>query len=505
MIFLCFINKIALRQSLLQEVELANQELKYGKINEAQKIFETLYNENSQKPVVTIAYTNFLYKQGRYNEIIKIYESYKNDITTKMKEIYENSKRNLKLEQRMVDNLDFLYKESPYKKNYVLRIAVKYMKKYEYIKANDILQQAKETFKNDNDIQLEIVHLLFLEGKYKEAFENIPEDARHKQIFIDFKNLHAKAKRVEAMIIENDTGYDDYNSYRIQKQSENKFRAYKNLIDEIKDTMHKDTFTPSILTELRDTLIEAFLFIGKSLAIKGLSRYAKDLIKSKPTDDNKYYYINSLIQDKNIEQASSEMNYLKFKNTLLKDRLVNLINKEKERQEKIQKEEELRKKKQREDEKRRREQQQKQWQYQQKQQQQKYGKKGGDDPKGYYKIIGVNKNASEDDIRKKYKKLIRIKDPDAYKGTDQKKKEALTEELMKINEAKTVLLDKEKRQLYDQGLYDQQNQGYGGYRHAGGADVNDIFKAFFGGGSGGTFFTSDNGGGRYEQRTYFYL
>lgn len=204
-----------------------------------------------------------------------------------------------------------------------------------------------------------------------------------------------------------------------------------------------------------------------------------------------------------MEQAKSEIEFLKFKNNLLKEKLENLLRKEIEKKEQSEKEEEMNKKKQRENEKRRREQQQNQWEYQQKQQNQRYGKKGGDDPKGYYKILGVDKNASENEIRKKYKKLIIKKDPDAYKGKDEKKKEALNEELMKINEAKSVLLDKKKRDLYDQGLYDQQNQG-ANYRHAGGHDVNDIFKAFFGGGGGSQFFTSGNNG-RYEQRTYFYL
>ena len=63
----------------------------------------------------------------------------------------------------------------------------------------------------------------------------------------------------------------------------------------------------------------------------------------------------------------------------------------------------------------------------------------------YYKILGVNKDASQDDIKKAYKKLARQyhpdlnpNDPDAHR------------KFQEINEANEVLSDPEKRKKYDQ-------------------------------------------------------
>ena len=61
--------------------------------------------------------------------------------------------------------------------------------------------------------------------------------------------------------------------------------------------------------------------------------------------------------------------------------------------------------------------------------------------KDYYKILGVEKNASKDDIKKAFRKLAHEHHPDKNSGNDTKFKE--------INEAYTVLSDDQKRQQYD--------------------------------------------------------
>ncbi|MER3482998.1 MAG: molecular chaperone DnaJ, partial [Meiothermus sp.] len=64
--------------------------------------------------------------------------------------------------------------------------------------------------------------------------------------------------------------------------------------------------------------------------------------------------------------------------------------------------------------------------------------------KDYYATLGVSKNASEEEIKKAFKKLARKHHPDVSKdpGAEEKFKE--------INEAYTVLSDPEKRRFYDQ-------------------------------------------------------
>ena len=65
--------------------------------------------------------------------------------------------------------------------------------------------------------------------------------------------------------------------------------------------------------------------------------------------------------------------------------------------------------------------------------------------KDYYKILGVDRNADADAIKKAYRKLARQHHPDVNKG--EKKAE---DRFKEINEANDVLSDPEKRKVYDQ-------------------------------------------------------
>src|SRR5687768_4065396 len=64
--------------------------------------------------------------------------------------------------------------------------------------------------------------------------------------------------------------------------------------------------------------------------------------------------------------------------------------------------------------------------------------------KDYYKILGVSRNASDDDIRKAFRKLAREYHPDVAKNKSQAE-----EKFKEINEAYEVLSDPEKRKKYD--------------------------------------------------------
>ena len=105
----------------------------------------------------------------------------------------------------------------------------------------------------------------------------------------------------------------------------------------------------------------------------------------------------------------------------------------------------------------------------------------------YYEVLGVSKNASEDEIKRAYKKLARKYHPDMNPGD----KEA-EEKFKEVNEANEVLSNPEKKAKYDQfgfaGVDPNYGAGQGGYDGAGGfdfGDLGDIFGSFFGGGFGG--------------------
>lgn len=115
--------------------------------------------------------------------------------------------------------------------------------------------------------------------------------------------------------------------------------------------------------------------------------------------------------------------------------------------------------------------------------------------KDYYKILGVSKNASDDDINKAYKKLARKYHPDLNQN-DKKAEERFKE----VNEANEVLKDPQKRKMYDQlgpnwqnGQNFQRPPGFENMRFdfggSGGGGFNasgfsDFFETLFGGGRG---------------------
>jgi molecular chaperone DnaJ len=112
--------------------------------------------------------------------------------------------------------------------------------------------------------------------------------------------------------------------------------------------------------------------------------------------------------------------------------------------------------------------------------------------KDYYNILGVEKGASKDEIKKAFHKLAHKHHPDKNKGDDSKFKE--------VNEAYQVLSDDKKRASYDQfgsadgpsGFGGGQGGPFGGFDFSGATggvefdmgDLGDIFGDFFGGGMG---------------------
>ena len=124
--------------------------------------------------------------------------------------------------------------------------------------------------------------------------------------------------------------------------------------------------------------------------------------------------------------------------------------------------------------------------------------------KDYYEVLGVDKNADDETIKKAYRKLAKKYHPDTNAGNAEAEKK-----FKEISEAYAVLSDKEKRKEYDQfgnGDFEYDpNQGYQEFHFEGG-NMDDIMEELFGhmGGMGHMGGGFGSGGSHRSSRTSFY-
>lgn len=125
--------------------------------------------------------------------------------------------------------------------------------------------------------------------------------------------------------------------------------------------------------------------------------------------------------------------------------------------------------------------------------------------KDYYKVLGLDKSSTEDEIKKQYRKLAKQYHPDLNPDNHEAQ-----EKFKEISEAYEVLGDKDKKQKYDtfgsnynfQGGHNFDPSQYGfSYTSAGGNDFSDFFNSFFGSNGGGFNMNDLFGGGSSRRAT----
>ena len=124
----------------------------------------------------------------------------------------------------------------------------------------------------------------------------------------------------------------------------------------------------------------------------------------------------------------------------------------------------------------------------------------------YYEVLGVDKSATADAIKKAYRKKAIQYHPDKQQGKSEAEKKEAEELFKEAAEAYSVLSDPDKKARYDQFGHAGMGgaAGGGGFSDFGDFDLNDIFSSVFGQGFGGFggFSGFGGGGGRTQQPRY---
>lgn len=123
----------------------------------------------------------------------------------------------------------------------------------------------------------------------------------------------------------------------------------------------------------------------------------------------------------------------------------------------------------------------------------------------YYEVLGVDKNASEDDIKKAFKKAAMKYHPDRFANASDAEKKEAEEKFKEVNEAYQVLSDSKRKQQYDQFGHAAFEPGGAGFSDfdPNSFDFGDIFSNIFGGGSSGFGgFEGFSGFGGSSRRSY---
>jgi len=113
----------------------------------------------------------------------------------------------------------------------------------------------------------------------------------------------------------------------------------------------------------------------------------------------------------------------------------------------------------------------------------------------YYSVLGVDRNAGQDELKRAYRKMAMKYHPDRNPGNPEAEEKFKT-----VNEAFEVLSDPQKRQIYDNYGAEGLNGAASGGFHGGFGGFEDIFSSVFGDMFGGSFGGAGAGSRRRPQR-----
>ncbi|WUR02752.1 DnaJ subfamily C member [Vairimorpha necatrix] len=442
------------------EMYIAIQNQKMGKIPEAQKFYDTNYHQYSKAEAFFTKHIEFLLWIGDYDSILKKYGHLNIPLITKTKECISiiNSRDYRKI-SKLIDISPF--------SSVVIKACIKAaLIDKNFTNVFNLINKGKNYWADDNDFLRYEAQYFCINGNYEIGAEKLED--------LGFYKLANELKKA----------FEKFNELSKLNNNKQKYNQLRELYNKVNMNTFSDNFSPSIFSKLLDEILYKYVSLGITLELSDMVSSAKILYKNRNDEESRYFYIMSLLNSKQTESANNLLNNKKFSNQQYELRIKNKLEKieEEKKQEKKRKQEQERQRKQR------------------------YvpsTNKAGTDFLGYYKLIGVNKNMDQKQIKKTYVKLI-AKNERAAKT--EKQKEEWEEKHAKINKAYQVLSNANKKEMYDKGVDPDSPEAQQGahYQHHEqqefkGFDDFGPFAEFFGG------FGGHRGPFRQSRRTqYFY-
>lgn len=449
-----------------------------GQLEAAKEKIADFFRCHSTHSVVRKKYAEFLMQTGEYDVILNVFK--KDAALVKEANELKNMSRMLK------SNAHKIYLRSPYYKPVVIEL-IKSTMLTNMNECNKLLAKAKILFKDDSQIA------------YLQALYHAIRSENEKAYDLLYRSNNKMASQFkDAYLRLNSIKKDVFDFKKMEKFVKHLWRLHSS-----------DEAVPSLFYAI---LINSLIYFIKNGAEEGKNviEYARLLCQLDKKDGSFVLYIKALLAIKKFDEAERQLTKISNKNlrykiekTIRASRKLHdeeIERRKSERENKKKKEEQKRK-----DEEKRRNEERRRYEEQQKRQQYSSNDHQANDSKGYYKLLGVKPNASSQEIKKKYNRLVLKYDVDRQKRKlTEKEKEDLTKKLAAINQARDVLLNPKKRKLYDSGMLDQQGQKQP-HSAADNEQVRQMFEAFFGQGSGQSFFFDfgNNRGFRRSQTFYF--
>jgi hypothetical protein len=450
---------VGTRVSLADELSRAKNSIEEGDLSRADEIYAGLYERFNDNSTVQLRFMDFLISTNQFDKLV---EKFGDSKLPGVRERLEKAKQylgtilsgNIRSIAKLVDECG--------NSSEVLRACIQVnLMDENYPVAERFLQRALSLFPKKETFLKMKAQLLALNKMYPEAARllNSVGEGELAEILdkISRRKMHIQATADAA----------------------SRFHQTMDLLSVVSKHVLGDDFSPSIFTMLQFDLLFELCQLGVRLKATGLTSRCASLVKKRRTDETMYLYIMSLINDGHVDRVKEELASYEFSNSAYKNAITRRIDQLMKEQEE-------------------RERQSRQRQYRQGHQQhsQHAGPKRGTDFLGYYSALKVGASTRPEEIKRAYKRAV-VAGKKKKKAT-KKEEEAWNAEFCKLNKAKDILLDTEKRRLYDSGVDPDNPQPQ--FEH-GGFGRTHPFENFF---SGFQDFGFGNSRESRHGRTYYY-